>query len=331
MAYTASLLSFMLEGLNKTVVLTGSQIPISELRNDAVDNLLGSLIVAGTFKIPEVCIYFCNKVLRGNRASKDNSSKLHAFDSPNMDPLATLDVNFVINWDRVLRMNPGSLVLHDKLETNIAFITMSPIMNIKALELVLSPQGGSKAVIIAGYGMGNLPSNNKELMSCIADAVARDVIVVIKTQCHRGTVNDLYETGRVLTKIGCVLAMDMTVECIFAKLAYLLGKGFSNSKVNRLMKTNLRGELTDKSKEKDKYTMRNNQMVMAVADYLKKDKNAQTSKQITPVLVNSLISIGNLSSLKKLHANGADLNAVDYLGRSALHVVCNQNGNVKIA
>jgi len=279
MAYTASLLSFMFEGLNKTVVLTGSQIPITELRNDAVDNLLGSLIVAGTFKIPEVCIYFCNKVFRGNRATKDNSSKLSAFNSPNMDPLATLDVNFKINWERVIRLNETKLKLSTRLETNIAFITMSPIMNIKALQLVLSKDGGSKAVIIAGYGMGNLPSNNKELMKCIQDAVTRNVIVVIKTQCHRGAVNDLYETGRVLTKIGCVLAMDMTVECIFAKLAYLLGKGLTDPErytvetIKKLMKTNLRGELTDKSREKEKYTMRNTAMITAIANYLKQGKN----------------------------------------------------------
>lgn len=102
---------------------------------------------------------------------------------------------------------------------------MSPCMHIETVKLVLN---NSKAVIIAGYGMGNLPSNNKELMSSIAEAISKNVIVVIKTQCHKGTVNDLYECGRVLTNLGCVLANDMTIECIFAKLAYLLGKGFNN-------------------------------------------------------------------------------------------------------
>ena len=221
MAYTASLLSFVLENLNKTVVLTGSQIPISELRNDAVDNLLGSLIVAGTFLLPEVCVYFDNKLMRGNRTTKDSSSLLEAFNSPNMAPLARLDVNFAIEWNRVLRFSSGAFNVCQSLEANISFMTMSPLMNIKALGLVMME---SKAVILAGYGMGNLPSNNKELMQTIREAIQRGVIVVIKTQCHRGSVNDVYETGRVLTQIGCVLAMDMTVECIFAKLAYLLGK-----------------------------------------------------------------------------------------------------------
>jgi len=196
MAYTASLLSFVLENLNKTVVLTGSQIPISELRNDAVDNLLGSLIVAGTFLLPEVCVYFDNKLMRGNRTTKDSSSLLEAFNSPNMAPLARLDVNFAIEWNRVLRFSSGAFNVCQSLEANISFMTMSPLMNIKALGLVMME---SKAVILAGYGMGNLPSNNKELMQTIREAIQRGVIVVIKTQCHRGSVNDVYETGRVLT------------------------------------------------------------------------------------------------------------------------------------
>jgi len=111
MAYTASALSFMLENLNKTVVMTGSQIPLAELRNDAVDNLLGSLLVAGTFKIPEVVVYFNNVILRGNRATKENSSVIGAFNSPNMRPLATLGVSFDIAWDKVLKQSFGDLKL----------------------------------------------------------------------------------------------------------------------------------------------------------------------------------------------------------------------------
>ena len=107
MAYTASTLSFMFENLNKTVVVTGSQIPIAELRSDAVDNLLGALMVAGPFQIPEVVIYFDNKILRGNRSTKESSSKMTAFNSPNMPPLAIFDVALVVEWHRVLKHNKG--------------------------------------------------------------------------------------------------------------------------------------------------------------------------------------------------------------------------------
>lgn len=222
-------------------------------------------MIAGTFLIPEVVIYFNNKILRGNRATKDSSTKLAAFMSPNMLPLAHLDVKFEINWDVVLRNSSGELNLFKNLEQSISFITMSPCMNINALKLVLA---SSKAVIIAGYGMGNLPSNNKAVMEAITSAIKRNIIVVIKTQCHRGSVSDVYETGRVLTQVGCVLAMDMTVECIFAKLSYLLGKKYSREKVTRLMKTNLNGELTDHNRDKEKFSLKNDEMVIAMNNYL---------------------------------------------------------------
>jgi len=105
MGYTASNLSFMFENLNKTVVVTGSQIPISQLRSDAVDNLLGSLIVAGPLQIPEVVIYFDNKMMRGNRTTKASSSKMEAFESPNIPPLAVFDVSLQVEWHRILKHN----------------------------------------------------------------------------------------------------------------------------------------------------------------------------------------------------------------------------------
>lgn len=107
MAYTASTLSFMFENLNKTVVVTGSQIPMSELRSDAVDNLLGSILVSGSFQIPEVVIYFDNKVLRGNRATKESSCKIGAFNTPNFPPLAVFNVNLNVDWHKIQRHSKG--------------------------------------------------------------------------------------------------------------------------------------------------------------------------------------------------------------------------------
>ena len=109
MAYTASILSFMLENLSKTVVLTGSQIPIAELRNDAVDNLLGALLVAGPYLIPEVVIFFGNRLLRGNRASKECSTYIQAFNSPNFEPLARFGVHFDVLWDKILPPSTAKL------------------------------------------------------------------------------------------------------------------------------------------------------------------------------------------------------------------------------
>ena len=222
LAYTASTLSFMFENLNKTVVVTGSQIPISQLRSDAVDNLLGSLLVAGPFQIPEVVVYFDNKILRGNRSTKASSSKMEAFESPNMPPLAVFDVNLAVEWHRIMKHSKGTFQVFRKMNTNIAQITLSPLFtNWSTLAHLFK---SSDAVILSGYGMGNLPINNQILMDTIRDAVEQGVLVVVSTQCFHGTVSDIYATGRFLTEMGCILAQDMTLECLFAKLSYLIGK-----------------------------------------------------------------------------------------------------------
>lgn len=103
----------------------------------------------------------------------------------------------------------------------------------------------SKAVIIQGYGMGNVPTSNSKFMKLLEDAINEGCIIVIMSQCHQGEVNDVYETGRILINMGAVLAFDMTIECVFAKLAYLMGKGYSNEKVKLMMMSSLKGELTD--------------------------------------------------------------------------------------
>ena len=179
-------------------------------------------MVAGPFQIPEVVVYFDNKILRGNRSTKGSSSKMEAFESPNMPPLAIFDVNLAVEWHRILKHNRGTFKVFRDMNTNIAQITLSPLFtNWKALGHLFE---SSDAVILSGYGMGNLPINNQVLMDTIRKAVADGVLVVVSTQCHHGTVSDIYATGRFLTEMGCLLAHDMTIECLFAKLSYLIGK-----------------------------------------------------------------------------------------------------------
>jgi lysophospholipase len=143
MAYTASALSFMLENLNKTVVVTGSQIPILELKNDAVDNLLGSLLVAGHYNIPEVAIFFNNKLLRGNRATKENTIEMEAFGSPNLAPLGTMGVNFEINWEAIQRHTfEGKMEAFTNMSSDISLISISPCLNMKVIDSVLMNSEG---------------------------------------------------------------------------------------------------------------------------------------------------------------------------------------------
>lgn len=121
-------------------------------------------------------------------------------------------------------------------------ISISPCFNLKVIEVVLL---NCEAVILEAYGMGNIPSKNKDLMNIIERAIKRGVIIVIISQCHKGEVNDLYETGRALVEMGAVLGQDMTAECCYAKLSYLLGKGYTVDKIKRMMMTSMKGELTD--------------------------------------------------------------------------------------
>ena len=179
-----------------------------ELKNDAVDNLLGSLLVAGHFNIPEVMVFFANKLLRGNRVTKESTVEMTAFNTPNFAPLGVMGVEFDINWEHIQRhVYDGHINAFTKMDNSISLISISPLLNLKIIENILF---NSKAVIISAYGMGNIPSNNKDLLDMISRAInVEGIIVVILTQCHRGTVNDLYEAGRALTELGAVLGQDI--------------------------------------------------------------------------------------------------------------------------
>ena len=148
-----------------------------ELKNDAVDNLLGSLLVAGHYNIPEVTIFFNNKLLRGNRSTKENTNEMEAFGSPNLPPLGTMGVNFEIRWDMVQRHAfGGKMTAFTNMSGNISLISISPCLNLKVVESILM---NSEAIIIEAYGMGNIPSNNAQLLNLIKNALSLDKIIVI--------------------------------------------------------------------------------------------------------------------------------------------------------
>eukprot|EP00347_Sterkiella_histriomuscorum_P002989 403366027 len=323
LAYTASALSFMLENLNKSVVVTGSQIPLSELKNDAIDNLLGSLIVAGHFQISEVMVFFANKLLRGNRSQKESTSDMTAFSSPNFPCLGTFGVDFEMNWDQTHRyMYEGKMTAFTNMSNNIAMINISPLFNTKIIECILE---SSQAVIIQTYGMGNIPNKNKDLLELIKKAIEKGVIIVILTQCHHGGVNDLYEAGRSLTEIGAVLGQDMTMESCYAKLSYLLGKDYSNQKIKKMLSKNLRGELTDLKHKEKVFSLKNSKLVEAIAKVLKsedKDDYKMIANMIEPVLVNSIACSGDMEQIQKLKEQGVNFNSIDYRSRTALHTAC---------
>ncbi|KAF7311511.1 L-asparaginase [Mycena kentingensis (nom. inval.)] len=243
MSYTSSALSFLLEDLGKTVILTGAQIPLSQLRNDAVDNLMGALMVAGNFIIPEVCLYFNHTLFRGNRVSKVSSYDLAAFECPNFTPLVKVGIDIVVNWNDVLRQTSlRRFRAHKEMSPHVATLRLFPGISTATVRAFLAPP--IRGVVLESFGSGNAPQR-PELILAFKEACDRGVIVVAISQCMKGTVSDAYEAGRELSAAGVIAGSDMTPECALTKLSYLLSKPeLSVSDVRKLVGTPLRGELT---------------------------------------------------------------------------------------
>uniref|UniRef100_A0A674MUJ9 asparaginase n=1 Tax=Takifugu rubripes TaxID=31033 RepID=A0A674MUJ9_TAKRU len=242
MAYTASALSFMCEHLGKPIILTGSQVPIYQVRTDGIDNLLGALLIAGQFVIPEVCLYFHNKLYRGNRVTKVDNRSFNAFSSPNLAPLANAAIDITINWDTVLRANTtAKFQVSTELNSNVGLLKLFP--GITTVRAFLQPP--MQGVVLETYGSGNAPDNRPDLLEELKKATDAGVIIINCTQCLRGTVSMSYATGKVLIDAGVITGGDMTSEAALSKLCYVLAKKeLSLDTKKKLMAQNLRGELS---------------------------------------------------------------------------------------
>lgn len=246
MAYTASALSFMLEGLSKPVILTGSQVPLVEPRSDARENLITSLLLSARSELNEVCVYFSGKLMRGNRVTKVSASGFDAFDSPNEAPLAEAGVEVTFRPGSLRPAQAGGLRVADLAEANVAAIRLFPGIRAELLgNLLRQPLQGA---VLETYGSGNAPSRDPELLERIREATARGVVLVNCTQCLRGHVDmSGYATGAALLQAGVISGEDMTPEAALGKLTWLLGKGLSPTEVAAAMPKDLRGELTYES------------------------------------------------------------------------------------
>lgn len=249
LAYTCSALSFMLHNLGKPVILTGSQAPMMELQNDAQDNLLNSLIIAGHFMIPEVCLFFNFKLFRGNRATKVSADDFQAFASPNLAPLATItSTRTNVQWNLVYRptiVEPFSI--QTKLDTaHVACLRIFPGMKPEMVDAVLRLEG-LKGLILETFGAGNTPGGpDSEMTRILADAVKRGIVIVNVTQCLSGSVSALYAPATVLGRAGVVFGQDLTSEAALTKLAYLLALPDATPEVvSARMSISIRGELTE--------------------------------------------------------------------------------------
>ena len=242
MAYTASALSFMLENLNKPVILTGAQLPIGVRRTDAKENIITSIELAAQSNIPEVCVYFEYHLLRGNRCTKIRAEHFEAFKSPNFIPLA--EAGLQIKYSPITyEHNRKDLILNTNFSDQVLVLKLFPSMNPELIAPIL--ELNYKGLILETFGTGNATTASWFLGS-ISKAIKKGKIILNISQCLSGSVSQgLYETSSKLEELGVVSGHDMTIEAAVTKLMFLISQGHGQQQIKTLLQISLRGELTN--------------------------------------------------------------------------------------
>ena len=249
MAFTASALSYMLKGINKPVIFTGAQLPISAIRSDARANLVTALEIASSSNngcpiVPEVCVYFDYQLMRGNRSFKKRSSQFAAFDCENYPILAKAGIT--INYDKsaILPYNPQSILdFKYKFCDDVMLMKIFPSMKEEYVRHLFSAPG-LKGVIMESYGSGNAPTGDW-FLNCLKEAIDSNIIILNISQLIGGIViHGRYETSKYLEELGVVSGSDMTREAAITKLMFLLGTESSKYKIMQKLKVSLCGEMT---------------------------------------------------------------------------------------
>ncbi|XP_048456058.1 60 kDa lysophospholipase [Rhincodon typus] len=298
------------------------QVPIYEMRNDGHDNLLGALLIAGLYVIPEVGLYFQHILYRGNRVTKIDAGSFTAFSSPNLRPLVKAEVEIKVNWDTVWRPNTTKkFMVHTNMNRNVGLLRLFPGITVATVKTFLQPP--MEGIVLETYGTGNAPDNRPDILEEFKKAVDRDVLIINCTQCLKGCVSQSYATGKALTDVGLIPGGDMTPEAALAKLSYVLGKAeLSVQEKRKMLSENLRGEMSVALGEA-KISLRDSRFIQAIAKSLSvscKEELEAVRDALTPSLACAAAKSGDIDTLEAILDMGGNLCSEDYDGRTPLHI-----------
>ncbi|XP_070268122.1 60 kDa lysophospholipase isoform X2 [Myotis yumanensis] len=324
MAFAASVLAFVLENLQKTVVLTGAQVPIHALWSDGRENLLGALLMAGQYVIPE------NQLFRGTRVTKVDARKFAAFCSPNLPPLAVVGADVIINRELVRKARgQARLAVHSSMERDVGLLRLYPGIPAALVRAFLQPP--LKGVVMETFGSGNGPTK-PDLLRELRAAAARGLLILNCTHCLQGTVTSDYAAGMASAGAGIISGFDMTSEAALAKLSYVLGQpGLSLDDRKELLARDLRGEMTLPEADTCRASPQSS-LGLGVAQLLSLSQEADAVRDaLTPSLACAAAHVGDLEALQALAERGSDLSLEDFQGQTPLHAAARRGHTAAVS